>query len=298
LQRRRGDNARMVESLRVVLVSTMPPVVLPLDRGLRAAGHQPVAVITHTREGSAGNVSLMEELAPDLDVLVPSAKERLAPLLRACEPDLLLCAFFPWLIPPDALAVPRIGAVNFHPSLLPRYRGPNPIGWTFRNDDPEYGLTLHRMDETFDTGGILAQVRVPVEDDDHFSNIGRKFEPYAAGLLTLALERLAAGDRGDPQSEEGASEAPRMEDEWAEIDWSRPAREVHNQVRSWVITSPSGLKGALTELDGERVRVVRTSLHPRAEGEAEPGTIVGREDDLLLVQCGDRPIWVLQTEQP
>jgi methionyl-tRNA formyltransferase len=288
----------MVESWRVVLVSTMPPVVMPLDRGLRAAGHQPVAVITHTREGSAGNVSLMEELAPDLDVLVPSAKERLAPLLRACEPDLLLCAFFPWLIPPDALAVPRIGAVNFHPSLLPRYRGPNPIGWTFRNDDPEWGLTLHRMDETFDTGGILAQVRVPVEDDDHFSNIGRKFEPYAAGLLALALERLAAGDRGDPQSKEGASDAPRMEDEWAEIDWSWPAREVHNQVRSWVIASPSGLKGALTELDGERVRVVRTSLNPLAEGEAEPGTIVGREDGRLLVQCGDRPIWVLETEQP
>ena len=154
------------------------------------------------------------------------------------------------------------------------------------------------MDATFDTGGILAQVRVPVEDDDHWSNIGRKFEPYAAGLLARALERLAAGDPGDSQSEEGASQAPRMEDEWAEINWSRPAREVHNQVRSWVIPSASGLKGALTELDGERVRVVRTSLHPPAEGEGEPGTIVGREDDRLLVQCGDRPIWVLETEPP
>ena len=89
-----------------------------------------------------------------------------------------------------------------------------------------------------------------------------------------------------------------MEDEWAEINWTRSAREVHNQVRSWVISSPSGLKGALTELDGERVRVVQTSLHPPAEGEAEPGTIVGREDDRLLVQCGDRPIWVLETEKP
>ena len=132
----------MVESWRIVLVSTIPAVVVQLDRGLRAAGHQPVAVITHPREGFPGNVGSIEGLAPDLDLLVPSSRERLAPLLRACEPDLLVCGFFPWLIPADALAVPRIGAVNFHPSLLPRFRGPNPIGWTYRNDDPEYGLTV------------------------------------------------------------------------------------------------------------------------------------------------------------
>jgi methionyl-tRNA formyltransferase len=285
------------ESWRVVLLSTVPEVAAQLDHGLRGLGHEPVAVITRPRRGFPG-IGDMEGAVPDLDLLIPSSKERLAPLLGAYEPDLLICLGFPWLIPPDALAVPRIGAVNMHPSLLPRYRGPNPIGWTYRNDDPEYGLTVHRMAETFDTGGILAQMTVPVDDDDHLSNLGQKFEPYAAGLLARALERLAAGDAGDPQSEETASDAPLMEDEWAEIDWSRPAREVHNKVRSWTLPSASGLHGALTHLDGERMRIVRTSLHPAAQGEGKPGAIVRREDDRLLVQCGDRPLWVLETEQP
>src|SRR5262245_1381993 len=236
------DNPVMAgEAWRVVLVSTVPEVVAQLYHGLRAFGHDPVAVLTRPRTGYLG-IGDMDHAAPDLDLLVPSSKERLAPLLRAYEPDLMLCLGFPWLIPRDALAVPRIGAANMHPSLLPRYRGPNPIGWTYRNDDPEYGLTVHRMSATFDTGGILAQVSVPVDDDDHLTNLGRKFEPYAAGLLARALARLAAGDPGDPQAEDQASEAPLMEDEWAEIDWTRTAREVHNQVRSWMLPSKSGLK--------------------------------------------------------
>lgn len=285
------------ESWRVVLVSTVPEAVVQLDHGIRAFGHEPVAVITRPRLGYPG-IGEMEDAARDLDLLVPTSKERLAPLLRAYEPDLMLCLGFPWLIPAEALAVPRVGAANMHPSLLPRYRGPNPIGWTFRNDDPEYGLTVHRMSATFDTGGILAQVTVPVDDDDNLDTLGQKFEPYAAGLLARAFERLAAGDPGDPQSEAEASEAPLMEDEWAEIDWSRTAREVHNQVRSWTLPAKSGIKGALTELDGARVRVVRTRLDPHAHSDGEPGEIVERRGDDLLVQCGDGPLWVIRTEPP
>src|SRR5215218_5254123 len=142
-------------------------------------------------------------------------------------------------------------------------------------DDAEYGLTIHRMDATFDTGGILAQVRVPVEDDDHLSNIGQKFEPLRGGA-PRPCARAARGGRPRRPTVRGEWVAGvRMEDEWAEINWSRPAREVHNQVRSWVIPSPSGLKGALTELDGERVRVVRTSLHPPRRERASPARLSG-----------------------
>ena len=280
-----------------MLVSVVPEVVVQLDHGIRAFGHEPVAVITRPRMGYPG-IGDMEHAAPDLDLVVPSSKERLAPLFRAYEPDLMLCFAFPWLIPQEALDVPRLGAANMHPSLLPRYRGPNPLGWAWRNNDSEYGLTVHRMAATFDTGGILAQTTVPVEDDDHVDNLGPKFEPYAAGLLARAFERLAAGDPGDPQSDAEASEAPLMEEEWAEIDWSRTAREVHNQVRSWMLPAKSGIKGALTELDGTRVRVVRTRLDPHARSDGEPGEVVERRGDDLLVQCGDGPIWVIRTELP
>jgi methionyl-tRNA formyltransferase len=154
------------------------------------------------------------------------------------------------------------------------------------------------MDDEFDTGAILAQGSVPVDDDDHLQTVAEKLEPLAISLFGRVLERVASDDRGDPQPEEGASYAGLMEDEWAEIDWTRTAREVHNQVRSWTLPSASGIRGALTELDGERLRVLRTSLHPAVEAEGSPGMVIGRDDARLLVQCGDRPLWVVETERP
>ena len=281
-----------------MLVSTVPEAIGPFVRLLRGHGHEPVALITRPRVGFGGVEDMAVATPPELDLLVPSSKGRLAPLLRAYDPDLLLCLGFPWLIPRDALAVPRLGAVNTHPSPLPRYRGPNPLGWMFRNDDPEMGLTFHRMDDEFDTGAILAQGSVPVDDDDHLQTVAEKLEPLAISLFGRVLERVASDDRGDPQPEEGASYAGLMEDEWAEIDWTRTAREVHNQVRSWTLPSASGIRGALTELDGERLRVLRTSLHPAVEAEGSPGMVIGRDDARLLVQCGDRPLWVVETERP
>jgi len=281
-----------------MLVSTVPEAIGPFVRLLRGHGHEPVALITRPRVGFGGVEDMAVATPPELDLLVPSSKGRLAPLLRAYDPDLLLCLGFPWLIPRDALAVPRLGAVNTHPSPLPRYRGPNLLGWMFRNDDPEMGLTFHRMDDEFDTGAILAQGSVPVDDDDHLQTVAEKLEPLAISLFGRVLERVASDDRGDPQPEEGASYAGLMEDEWAEIDWTRTAREVHNQVRSWTLPSASGIRGALTELDGERLRVLRTSLHPAVEAEGSPGMVIGRDDARLLVQCGDRPLWVVETERP
>jgi methionyl-tRNA formyltransferase len=113
--------------------------------------------------------------------------------------------------------------------------------------------------------------------------------------LTRAIRRLESGDRGDPQSHDGALHAPVFEDEYAEIDWSQSARAVHNQVRAWFIPSVSGIMGPLTTLAGRRVRVLKTRLSD-GNVEAAPGTILEVEGRTLLVQCGDAPILVLATE--
>lgn len=283
--------------LRVVLISTVPEAVKALVGMLRGLGHEAVAVITRPPVGFPG-IDQVVEAADGVDIVVPATKERLAPVLRAYEPDLLLCLAFPWLIPREALDVPRLGAVNTHPSLLPRYRGPNPLGWMFRNDDPEVGLSFHRMDEAFDTGPVLAQGSVAIDDEDDLETIGeRKLGPLAASLLPQVLERVLAGDPGDQQPDEGATYAGLFAaDDWLEVDWTRAARDVHNQVRSWTLPAVSGVRGPLAELEGERVRVARTRLDPAVEGAGRPGEVLGREDGGLLVQCGDVPIWVVATE--
>lgn len=216
-------------------------------------------------------------------------------MLAPLRPDLIVSGGFPWRIPADVLALPRLGAINFHDALLPRHRGPNATGWAFRMGDTETGLTIHRLTPEFDTGPILAQAGVPITDDDNLSSLMAKLVDRAPGLLRRALERVAQGEEGDPQDESQATEAGLFEDAWRIIDWNQSARTIHNQVRSWV-----GFRdipaGALGDIDGETVQITKTRLAPTGPAKqkpVQPGTVVRRDDESLVVQCGDGPIAIL-----
>ena len=275
--------------MRVALFARVPGLAVRMDGLLRELGHDCVGVVTtegpRGRYGSEPFSLLLDMLPAHLDVLVASGPERFAALLGALEPDLALCGGFPVRIPTDAIAVPRHGIINGHPALLPRYRGPNPIGWALRNSDDELGFTFHRMDADIDTGAVLAQGSAPVAGAERAEDVIEALFGLWASLLPSALERVAAGDAGDAQDEDGASYAGFFEPGFAEIDWSRPAEEVHRQVRAWWLAAArNGIRGPLAEVEGERVLVRRTHL----DG-LEGGT---------RVDCGDAPIWVLETAQP
>lgn len=270
--------------MRVVLIAQIAPAVQALHGLLRAHGHEPVALLA-TREDAeryGGQLELLlRETPPDLDVVIPSSRSRIAPLLRALDPDVAFCAGFPWKIPVDALAVPRHGIVNGHPSLLPDYRGPSPLSWAIRNGETEIGFTFHYMDAGLDTGNVLAQVRIPLGDEHSWEELTPKLAAAVGEIFPRVLERVEQGDPGDPQQGVG-SYFSFFEPEYAWIDWSRPAAEIERQVRAWRFHSPAeGERGALTELDGETVRVLRVSLEP-AEGRAR--------------ECGDGTLWIVETE--
>jgi len=263
---------------------------------LDALGHEAVGVLTQRNSRRPENVPDTIAATPvGVDAVVVGSKERVAPLLRSYEPDLALCSGFSWKLDAEALAVPRLGIVNGHPSLLPQWRGPNPFGWTLRSGANEVGFTFHLMDTGLDTGPILSQGTTPLLENASMAALFDRLPPLVADLLPKALARVEAGDRGDPQSDEGASYAGRYEDEYAEIDWTQPALDVHTQVGCWFLPTVSGIWGPLTTLDGERVRVLETQLVD-AESRDRPGTILEREGEELLVQCGDGPIRVLRTE--
>ena len=272
--------------MRVALFSRVPDVVVRLDALLSALGHECVGVVTTEgppgRYGDTPLSAVVDERPPHVDVLVASGSRRFAPLLASLAPDVALSGGFPVRIPDDALAVPRLGVVNGHPAPLPRYRGPNPIGWALRNGDAELGFTFHRMDADFDTGPVLAQGSAPLARAEGPEDVLETLLGLWAALLPRALERVETGDPGDPQDERDASYAGFFEPEFAEVDWSRPAEEVHRQVRAWwVAAARDGVRGPLADLDGRRVRVLRTRL----DG-AHGGT---------RVECGDGPIWVVET---
>jgi methionyl-tRNA formyltransferase len=270
---------------RVVVVTRILPVALGFHAALREAGHDPVALLTiRDGDGRYGGFDLggmLDELPPDLDILMPARRASIAALLESVRPDLVVCMGFPWKIPIDALAVPRLGWINGHPSLLPHHRGPVPVAWAIRDGEDEFGVTFHRMDAKLDTGPILAQKAVPVgalvEPDEFYGRMG----PVVIAVLREALANLAAGIEAAPQ--DGGDYQSFFTDEDAVLDFSRPAAEVHRLIWAWRFTIPGGeLHGALAELEGGTVRVLASSLT-----EVEGAT---------RIECADAPLWLVKTE--
>ena len=216
----------------------------------------------------------------DLDVLFAASKHSLARLLSAYDVDLAICTGFPWLIPAEAIAVPRLGIVNGHPSLLPRYRGPFPVAWAVRNGEREIGLSYHVMDGQFDTGNLLAQKSIPLTDDDTDQTLYARFPEIAAELLPVVFDRLANGDRGDPQ--QGGEYQSIFEAEYWTIDPSDTAADVHRQVRAWSFMPPLPQFGPFLERHGQRIRVKRSSLTEVSDAER--------------LDCADGPVWIVESE--
>jgi methionyl-tRNA formyltransferase len=270
---------------RVVLITVLPVVAQGYAQIVRALGHEPVAVIVPRRRvsGAPPTPFAAEHVADDpeeLDVLFASSKHSIAPLLRAYEPDLALCTGFPWKIPAEAIAVPKHGIVNGHPSLLPRYRGPFPVAWAVRNGETEIGMSFHLMDAEFDTGNVLAQVPIEITADDTMETLFGRFPPLTAELLPIVFDRLARGDLGEPQ--EGGEYQSLFEDDYRFVDLTQNRADVHRQVRAWSFVPPILPEpGPILERDGTRARLLRTSL-----------TEVAGADRL---DCADGPLWVVET---
>jgi methionyl-tRNA formyltransferase len=275
-------------SLRVVIVTRIPPVLAGFDAVVQDSGHETVALLTNRvvlglRGPADARGELVFDAREELDVLLPARRGTIAPLLASVNPDLVVCMGFPWKIPPDALAIPRLGWLNGHPSLLPRHRGPIPVAWAIRNGDDEIGITFHRMDADLDTGPIFSQRRHPLGELRAPEAFYAEFGQVIGEALAEALERIAAGEDGAAQSPGGSYESFFGEDDvW--LDLSRPAAEVHRLTWAWRYgMAPNTTPGALIELDGAPVRVLATSLT--------------EIDGARRVDCSDAPLWLVATEE-
>ncbi|HEY7633518.1 MAG TPA: formyltransferase family protein [Thermoleophilaceae bacterium] len=273
--------------MRVVLIASAPPAAFGYFELLTGLGHEVPALFSFRgKEGryGPGYPHALLDAAPDADLVFVRSGRHMATLLRAYEPDLAFCASFPIKVPDEALATPRLGVLNTHPARLPKYRGPNPFGWAIRNGDTEIGMTIHRMVSDYDAGPIYAQGAIPLAPDEYLLDEGLpRLRGLAPELIATAFARVEAGDQGDPQDEAQATYAEAFEPEYIEVDWSQPALAIHTQSRAWELATPTnGTRGAIANVNGDRVRLLRTSLDDSRGGER--------------VDTGDGPLWIVESE--
>jgi methionyl-tRNA formyltransferase len=191
--------------------------------------------------------------------------------IRDAAPDLLFSFYYRSMLKKEVLDTPRLGAMNLHGSLLPKYRGRAPVNWVLVKGETETGVTLHFMTEKPDAGDIVGQEAVPIAFDDTALTLFGKMEGAAARLLDELLSRIARGEipRRPNDIARGSYFGGRTPED-GRIDWARPAVEIYNLVRA--VTRP--YPGAFTELEGDRLAVWWAVPVPsRGGGTPSPGAI-------------------------
>lgn len=210
--------------------------------------------------------------------------------IKALAPDVIVVAAYGKLLPKAVLDVPKLGCINVHGSLLPKYRGAAPIQWAVINGDKTAGVTTMYMAEGMDTGDMLLKAETPVGPEETSGELFDRLKDLGARLLGETLDQLQAGTlRRIPQNEGEATHAPMLSKEMSQLDWSRPAQELHDLIRGlhpWPC--------AAAQLDGKRLKLLASRA---AEGNGVPGALEARPEG-LAVFCGQGALLLteLQTE--
>ena len=192
--------------------------------------------------------------------------------------DLAVTVAYGLILPAAMLAAPRLGCINAHASLLPRWRGAAPIPRAIMAGDEETGVTIMRMDEGLDTGPILAAESVPIGPETTAGLLHDTLAALSARLVVAAVDAIAAGRlAATPQPEEGATYAAKLEKHEAAIDWRAPAAQIQRTVRA-LAPAP----GAWFTHGGRRIKVLAAEAAP-VTADAPPGTVL---DDALTIACG------------
>ncbi|MEM6355621.1 MAG: methionyl-tRNA formyltransferase [Pseudomonadota bacterium] len=282
--------------MRIVFMGT-PEFAVPLLDALVGAGHEIAAVYTQpprpAGRGKALRPSPVHRAAVrhGFPVETPERFRDASVVARfaSLEADVAVVVAYGQILPQDALDAPRLGCLNAHASLLPRWRGAAPIQRAIMAGDRETGVCIMQMEAGLDTGPVLACEAVPIGETDTAGDLHDRLAALSARLMTETLSRLAEGPvTAGRQSVTGVTYAAKIEKAEARIDWSRPAEKISAHIRGL-----SPFPGAWCEIGGERLKVFNAAPGPavietvKLSGSRDtpiPGTIL---DNALTVACGE-----------
>lgn len=288
--------------LRIVVMGT-GPFAVPMFQSLVASPHEIVAVVTrpnHAPPGRRPPPNPMREaaLAAGVGVLNPERvnEPTVVASLAALRPDLFVVCDYGQILSRELLAVPPLGGVNLHGSLLPRHRGAAPVQWAIREGDAESGVSVIHMTPALDAGHVIVARSTPVGPRETAADLEPRLAALGAGAVIEAVERMQAAVAatgtvagiGIPQDERTATRAPRLTKADGLVDWSLPAVVIERRRRAlepWPRLTTFFIRG-----DGVRQRLVledvEVAAHPAAAA-AQPGAVLDTADGRLVVACGD-----------
>lgn len=276
--------------MRIVFMGT-PDFATGTLKALADAGHEIAAVVTQPDKpkgrGKAMQPTPVKEtaLALGLPVLQPGKvrDESFLKQMETIRPDVIVVVAFGQIIPPALLAMPPLGCINVHASLLPAYRGAAPIQWAVIDGQKESGVTIMRMDEGLDTGDMISRVTVPLAEDETGGSLFEKLSEAGAKLLVETLPSLEQGTAVlEKQPEDSPTPyAAMITKKMGDICWEQPAQQLERLIRGlnpW----PS----AYTRLGGKNLKLWKASVREENSG-ALPGQVVRTGKEGIFVQTGD-----------
>ena len=279
--------------MRIVFMGT-PAFAVPSLEKLIEAGHEIVGVFTQPDKPKNRGMKL---LPPPVKVC---AQEHEIPVyqptklrdgtalaqIQALAPELIVVAAYGRILPDEILDYPKLGCINVHSSLLPRYRGAAPINWAILNGDEKTGVTIMHMATELDAGDIITQAETAIDPDEDAETLYQRLADMGGALLISAVEQLAAGTATrTPQEAAGVTLAPMLGRELSPIDWKRSAQEIHNQVRG-LIPWPTATTDVIT---GDTMKILVTQQTGEQTG-APAGTVVAAGKQGIDMACGDGKI--------
>ncbi|MDP3814456.1 methionyl-tRNA formyltransferase [Pseudomonas sp.] len=288
----------MSESLRIVFAGT-PEFAAEHLKALLDSPHQIIAVYSQpdrpAGRGQKLTPSPVKQLALEHGISVyqpQSLRDSAAQAeLAALKPDLLVVVAYGLILPQLVLDMPRLGCINSHASLLPRWRGAAPIQRAIEAGDSESGVTVMQMEAGLDTGPMLLKVGTPISAADTGGSLHKRLAELGPPAVLQAITGLAAGTlTGEGQDNSLATYAHKLNKDEARLDWSRPAVELERLIRAfnpWPICHST--------LAGEPLKVLAAQ---RADGQGQPGQILAASKDGLTVACGQGALRLTRLQLP
>ena len=276
-----------------------PQFAVPGLQQIAESDHKVIAVVSNPPKRIGRGKKIRETAvgvaakALEIPLLQPSKLNDLNFLryLSWMKPDIFVVVAFK-ILSKKILAIPKYGAVNLHPSLLPKYRGAAPIQWALINGDTETAVTTISLTSQIDAGSILLQETANIKDTDNYGSLSDRLSKQGADLLVRTLDGMESGNiKGYSQDKSKVTKAPKLTQKDYRIDWTTSSIEILNRIRAF-----SPFTGAFTFLNDKRLKIFSALIAQEPSNLTNPGEIYLKDNKQIFVKTVDRTIEILELQ--